>query len=81
MRVMLLGATGLVGGEVLNLALADPKVQQVVAPTRRAMLPSWPGLIGRPPEGSKANPRHAGGKGRPPMPEPQSPASPAADRE
>ncbi len=37
MRVMLLGATGLVGGEVLNLALADPKVQQVVAPTRRAL--------------------------------------------
>jgi uncharacterized protein YbjT (DUF2867 family) len=37
MRVMLVGATGLVGGEVLNLALADPKVQQVVAPTRRAL--------------------------------------------
>ncbi|MFT5933896.1 MAG: hypothetical protein ACI9M6_000943 [Hydrogenophaga sp.] len=36
-RVMLVGATGLVGGEVLNLALADPKVQQVVAPTRRAL--------------------------------------------
>ena len=36
-RVMLVGATGLVGGEVLKLALADPKVQQVVAPTRRAL--------------------------------------------
>ena len=34
---MLVGATGLVDCEVLSLALADPKVQQVVAPTRRAL--------------------------------------------
>jgi uncharacterized protein YbjT (DUF2867 family) len=43
-RVMLVGATGLVGGEVLKLALANPKVQQVVAPTRRA-LPSHAKLL------------------------------------
>jgi uncharacterized protein YbjT (DUF2867 family) len=36
-RVMLVGATGLVGGEVLKLALANPKVRQVVAPARRAL--------------------------------------------
>ena len=36
-RLMVVGATGLVGGEVLKLALADPTVQQVVAPTRRAL--------------------------------------------
>jgi uncharacterized protein YbjT (DUF2867 family) len=34
---MLVGATGLVGGEVLKLALANPKVRQVVAPARRAL--------------------------------------------
>jgi uncharacterized protein YbjT (DUF2867 family) len=43
-RVMLVGATGLVGSEVLKLALANPKVQQVVAPTRRA-LPSHAKLL------------------------------------
>ncbi len=38
-RLMLVGATGLVGGHVLRLALADPAVEQVVAPTRRALAP------------------------------------------
>lgn len=38
-RVMLVGATGLVGGEVLRQALASPDVRQLVAPTRRPMPP------------------------------------------
>lgn len=37
LRLLLLGATGAVGREVLALALADPRVTQVVAPTRRAL--------------------------------------------
>ena len=36
-RLLLLGATGAVGSEVLRMALAHPQVQQVVAPTRRAL--------------------------------------------
>ena len=36
-RLLLLGATGAVGSEVLRLALQHPQVQQVVAPTRRAL--------------------------------------------
>jgi uncharacterized protein YbjT (DUF2867 family) len=43
MNLMLLGATGLVGGHVLDLALADPRVTSVTAPTRRP-LPPRPGL-------------------------------------
>lgn len=43
-RVLLCGATGLVGREVLRIALADPVVTQVVAPTRRP-LPAHPGLL------------------------------------
>jgi len=39
LRLMLVGATGLVGSHVLRLALADPAVEQVVAPTRRALTP------------------------------------------
>lgn len=35
--LLLAGATGLVGGEVLRLALADPAVKRVVAPTRRPL--------------------------------------------
>lgn len=35
--VMLVGATGLVGQQVLHKALADPRVVRVVAPTRRAL--------------------------------------------
>ena len=42
--VLLAGATGLVGGEVLRLALADARVKRVVAPTRRA-LPTHPKLL------------------------------------
>ncbi len=34
---MLIGASGLVGQEVLHLALADPRVNLVVAPTRKAL--------------------------------------------
>lgn len=36
-RLLLLGATGAVGREVLRLALPHPQVQQVVAPTRRPL--------------------------------------------
>lgn len=39
LRLLLLGATGAVGREVLAQALADPRVGQVVAPTRRALAP------------------------------------------
>src|SRR5690606_31503098 len=35
--VLLLGATGRVGGQVLRLALAHPQVSRVVAPTRRPL--------------------------------------------
>lgn len=43
-RLMLVGATGLVGGHVLQQALADPAVSQVVAPTRKPLTPQ-PKLI------------------------------------
>ncbi|MFK0382712.1 NAD-dependent dehydratase [Agrobacterium sp. NPDC090273] len=42
--LLLVGASGLVGGHVLRLALADPAVARVVAPTRRP-LPPHPKLI------------------------------------
>ena len=35
--ILLLGATGLVGREVLRQALDDPRIARVVAPTRRAL--------------------------------------------
>jgi len=38
-KLLLAGATGLVGGEVLSLLLADERVTQVVAPTRRPLPP------------------------------------------
>jgi uncharacterized protein YbjT (DUF2867 family) len=38
-KLMLVGATGLVGGHVLQQALADPAVAQVVAPTRQSLVP------------------------------------------
>ena len=38
-RLMLVGATGLVGEAALQRALASPRVQQVVAPTRRPLAP------------------------------------------
>lgn len=44
MRLILAGATGLVGRHVLALALAEPRVDQVIAPTRRA-LPAHPKLL------------------------------------
>lgn len=37
MKILLLGATGLVGRHVLSLALADDRVSQVVAPTRHPL--------------------------------------------
>lgn len=37
MKLLLAGATGLVGRHVLELALADPAVTEVVAPVRRAL--------------------------------------------
>jgi hypothetical protein len=36
-RLLILGATGLVGQQLLAQALADPSVAQVLAPTRRAL--------------------------------------------
>lgn len=41
-RLLLLGATGAVGGHVLRLALAHPQVGRVLAPTRRP-LEAWAG--------------------------------------
>lgn len=43
MKLLLVGATGLVGRHVLELALADGRVDEVVAPVRRA-LPGHPKL-------------------------------------
>jgi uncharacterized protein YbjT (DUF2867 family) len=42
--ILLLGATGLVGKEVLRRALADPRVSRIVAPTRRALAEQHPKL-------------------------------------
>lgn len=42
-RLLLIGASGLVGAHALALALADPRIARVVAPTRRA-LPAHPKL-------------------------------------
>lgn len=44
MRLLLVGATGLVGSHVLQQALADERVTQIVAPSRRA-LPEHPKLL------------------------------------
>lgn len=43
-RILLAGATGLVGRAVLQRALASPRVSQLVAPTRRP-LPAQAGLL------------------------------------
>lgn len=37
MRLLVVGASGLVGSHVLRLALADDRIDQVVAPVRRAL--------------------------------------------
>ncbi|WP_454774627.1 NAD-dependent dehydratase [Janthinobacterium tructae] len=39
MKLLLVGATGLVGREVLRLALADARVAAIVAPVRKALPP------------------------------------------
>ncbi|CAD5280912.1 conserved hypothetical protein [Bosea sp. 62] len=44
MKLLLAGATGLVGGHVLAQALVDPRIDAVVAPARRA-LPAHPKLL------------------------------------
>lgn len=44
MKLLLAGATGLVGSHVLAQALADPRIDVVVAPTRRT-LPAHPKLL------------------------------------
>lgn len=38
-KVLIAGATGLVGGEALALALEDDRVDRVIAPTRRPLVP------------------------------------------
>lgn len=38
MKLLLLGASGLVGSHVLQRALADERISEVVAPSRRAMM-------------------------------------------
>ena len=43
-KLLLAGATGLVGGDALKLLLADERVTQIVAPTRRP-LPPHPKLV------------------------------------
>ena len=45
MRVLLAGATGLVGAQVLQRLLADPRCSGVVAPTRRALVRTEPKLL------------------------------------
>jgi uncharacterized protein YbjT (DUF2867 family) len=37
LRLLLVGATGAVGRQVLALALVDPRIEQVIAPTRRPL--------------------------------------------
>ena len=44
MKVMLVGATGLVGGHVLQQLLDDPRCDAVVAPTRRPLAHADPAL-------------------------------------
>lgn len=39
MRLLLLGATGLVGSTTLSLAIAEPAISQVIAPTRSPLEP------------------------------------------
>lgn len=44
MKLILLGATGLVGSHVLELALADARISEIIAPTRRP-IPERTGLF------------------------------------
>jgi uncharacterized protein YbjT (DUF2867 family) len=44
MKLLLLGSTGLVGRNVLTLALSDPRVHGVIAPVRRTA-PDYPKLL------------------------------------
>ncbi|WP_432260992.1 hypothetical protein [Cupriavidus sp. TMH.W2] len=46
MNLLLVGSTGLVGSHALEQALADPCVNSVVAPGRRALTYVRPGLTG-----------------------------------
>jgi uncharacterized protein YbjT (DUF2867 family) len=39
MKVLILGASGLVGNNPLERALAHPSITEVIAPTRRALSP------------------------------------------
>jgi uncharacterized protein YbjT (DUF2867 family) len=39
LQLLLLGATGAVGSQVLQLALADPRIRRVIAPTRTPLAP------------------------------------------
>lgn len=39
MKLLLLGASGLVGGEALKLALSDDRFSEVIAPTRKPLAP------------------------------------------
>ncbi|MDT0200849.1 NAD(P)H-binding protein [Nocardioides sp. AE5] len=43
--VLIAGATGAVGSRVLEMALADPRLERVVAPTRRPLTTTTPELI------------------------------------
>ena len=45
MRVLLAGATGLVGAQVLQRLLAEPRCSGVIAPTRRALARTDPKLL------------------------------------
>lgn len=45
MKLLLVGATGLVGQQVLHRALGDPRVESVVAPTRRPLPLTHPKLV------------------------------------
>lgn len=56
-RLLVLGGTGAVGQAVLQQALADEEVKQVVAPTRRA-LPAHPKLCNPVPDFSQLPLRH-----------------------
>lgn len=40
-RVLVTGATGLVGAHLLRLLVADARVDEIIAPTRRVMTPTY----------------------------------------